>query len=152
MRTRVQAHVCYRLMYHVVWIPKYRYKVLVGDLQKYFEQVIRTRTKERYPDVDIEEMKIMVDHIHIVLTIPPKYAVSKVVGDMKRDSSRELRKRFEYLRRGRDGMWSIGYYVSSVGLDEARVKRYVEYQEEQDSGRQYAVWERETTGKAKRHP
>jgi putative transposase len=128
-------------MYHVVWIPKYRYKVLIKDLQKYFEDTIKSVCVERYPDVLVEEIKTMVDHVHIVIIIPPKYSVSNVVGDLKRNSSRELRKRFEYLRRGKDSLWSIGYYVSSVGLDEARIKKYVQYQEEQDSGRLKAVFD-----------
>lgn len=92
METRVQAYVCYRIEYHVVWIPKYRYKVLVKGGRE--------------------------------------YAVSKVIGDVKRESSRLLREKFEYLRRGRDGLWSIGYFVSIVGLDESRIRRYVEDQEE----------------------
>ena len=139
-------------MYHVVWIPKRRSNLLVKDLQNYFEKTIRTVTADRYPDVLIEEIHLMKDHIHIILVIPPKYSVSNVIGDIKRDSSRELRKKFEYLRRGRDSMWSIGYFVSSVGLDESRVRRYVQNQEKQESGQLKAVWDQEATGTAKRHP
>jgi len=142
MKTRVQAHVAYRLMYHIVWIPKYRYKILKGGVGKYCEEVIKTVTKDRYPDVVMEELKVMEDHIHMVVVIPPKYAISKVVGDIKRDSSRKMRREFEYIRRGRDAMWSIGYYVSSVGLDEGRVRRYVEYQKKQDTGQLEAVFEK----------
>ena len=143
METRVQAHVCYRLMYHIVWIPKYRYNLLIKDLEKYFEDTIKSVSADWYPDIEITELKIMSDHIHMVVIIPPKYSISNVIGDIKRHSSRELQKRFDYLRRGKEGMWSIGYYVSSVGLDEERIRKYVQYQEEQDSGRLKAVFEKE---------
>ena len=130
-------------MYHLVWIPKYIFKLLIKDLEKYFEETIKESAQEGYPDVVIEELKIMPDHIHMVAVIPPKYSISEVIGGVKRESSRRLRKKFEYLRRGKDGMWSIGYYVSTVGLDEERVRKYVQYQEEQDSGRLKAVFEKE---------
>ena len=141
METRVQAHTCYRVMYHLVWIPKYRYKLLIKDLEQYFVETIKNVAQDGYPDVTIEEIKVMPDHIHMIAVIPPKYSISEVVGAIKRDSSRHLRKEFAYLRRGKDGMWSIGYYVSTVGLDEGRVRKYVKYQEEQDSGRLKAVFE-----------
>ena len=152
MKTLVQSHAAYRLLYHVVWIPKYRMQILKGGVDKYCEKVIKTKTMERYPDVQIEEINIQEDHVYVLLIIPPKYAISKVLGDMKRDSSRELRKKFEYLKRGRDAMWSIGYFVSSVGLDEEKVKRYVKYQEKEDKGQRLAVWDDEATGRAERHP
>ena len=82
----------------------------------------------------IEELSVQSDHIHLVMTIPPKYAVSTVIGRMKQYTSKMLRIQFEYLGRYRDGMWSIGYFVSSVGLNEDMIKRYVKHQNEQDKG------------------
>ncbi|MFW5720163.1 MAG: IS200/IS605 family transposase [Candidatus Dojkabacteria bacterium] len=134
MKTRVQSHVAYQLLYHIVWIPKYRKKVLVPGVSSYLDKVIRTYLQDRYPDVVVEEMNVQVDHVHILLVVPPKYSVSKVVGDIKSNSSRLLRKKFEYLRRGSSSLWSVGYYVSSVGLDEQRIRKYVRYQENQDKG------------------
>ncbi|GAB4286892.1 MAG: hypothetical protein Kow0081_4800 [Candidatus Dojkabacteria bacterium] len=78
------------------------------------------------------------DHVHKVVVIHPKYAISRVIGAIKANSSKEMRKRFEYLRRN-PTMWSVGYFVSSVGLDEARIKRYVKHQEEQDKGQALLV-------------
>ena len=74
----------------------------------------------------------------MIVVIPPKYAISKVIGDMKSNTSKELRKNFEYLRRNRV-LWSIGYFVSSIGLDEEKIHKYVEYQEKQDKGRAQLV-------------
>ena len=148
METRVQSHVAYRLLYHIVWIPKWRNHLLIKDLQEYFEKVLRHVLAERYPDVLLEEISVLTDHVHVVMVIPPKYAISAVIGAVKSDSSRGLRKRFDYLRRGRKELWSTGYFVSSVGLDEERIRHYVQYQEQQDSGQLKAVWEKEATGKA----
>jgi putative transposase len=137
VKTLVQSHTAYQLLYHIVWIPKYRRKLLVEGVDKYLEEVMRTYLLERYPDVVIEELSIQVDHLHTMLIIPTKYSVSKVVGDIKSNTSKELRKKFDYLRRvSKDGMWSTGYFVSSVGLDEQRIRRYIQYQEEQDKGQE----------------
>ena len=80
---------------------------------------------------------IQVDHIHIVMIIPPKYAVSDVVARMKMRTSSELRKKFAWLRRrywGDNVVWSPGYFVSTVGVEMERILKYVEYQGRQDSG------------------
>src|SRR3989338_7098501 len=137
MKTRIQSHTAYRLSYHVVWIPKKRHNLMRG-VRKYCERVIKGVTSDRYEDVVIEDLNIQDDHIHMMVVIPPKYAISRVIGDIKRDSSRVIRQKFEHIRNGRDALWSIGYFVSSVGLDEARVRRYIRYQQEQDSGQQHA--------------
>jgi putative transposase len=152
MKTRVQSHVAYRLLYHIVWIPKYRKQILVEGVSKYCEKIIRTYLEERYPDVVVEELNVQIDHIHAMMVIPPKYAVSKIIGDVKSTSSRLMRREFLYLRRGTESMWSIGYYVSSVGLDEQRVREYIRYQEKQDKGQALLVAEHEPTGKAERRP
>ena len=83
-----------------------------------------------------------------MMVVPPKYSISKVVGDIKRASSRVMRKRFEHLRVGRETLWSIGYFVSSIGIDEKRVRNYIKYQQEQDSGQLKAAWDKGATGKA----
>ena len=147
MQTRVQAHVAYKLLYHVVWIPKYRHKLLKGGISKYLKKVFRGVLSENYEDVTIEEVNVMDDHVHLLLVIPPKYSISSVVGNIKRLSSKQMRQKFEYLQVRKGGMWSIGYYVSSVGLNEQMIKDYVKYQREQDSGQLKAVWDNDATGK-----
>ena len=138
MKTRVQSHTCYRLLFHIVWIPKKRHHLMRG-IQTYAAKVIKGVTSDRYDDVIIEELNVQEDHIHMMAVIPPKYSVSTVVGDIKRDSSRLLRQKFTHLKNQREALWSIGYFVSSVGLDEAQIRRYIRFQDEQDSGQQEAV-------------
>ena len=133
MKTRVQAHVAYRLIYHVIWITKFRKEVLISGVAEYTDKVIRSTTSDSYPDVVIEELNIRQDHIHMLAVIPPKYSISNIVRVIKSETSRKLRKEFEYLRKY-DSLWSIGYFVGSVGMDEQRIRSYVKYQEEQDKG------------------
>jgi putative transposase len=134
MKYRRQAHVVYKTKYHVVWIPKYRRKILVGGVGTYCEKVIRRVLTERYPDVVVEVMTIQPDYVHMMIEIPPKYAVSTVVGVMKGETSREMRKKFGYIGNA-NAMWSIGYFVSTVGANEGIIRRYIEEQEKQDTGR-----------------
>jgi len=77
-----------------------------------------------------------VDHVHLVVVIPPKYAVSAIVGTIKTNTSREIRQRFPWVKQGswRNEFWSIGFFSSTVGIDEAVIKRYVEFQEKVDTG------------------
>ena len=133
MEIRTQGHVAYKIQYHIVWIPKFRNKILVKGVAKYCEEVIRSSVRDRYPDVEIYDMNIQEEHIHMIVSIPPKYSISTVMKGIKSDSSRKLRKKFAYLGRKRS-VWSIGYFVSSVGVDERRIRRYVRYQEKQDKG------------------
>lgn len=108
MQVRTQAHAMYMLMYHIVWIPKYRRNLLVKGVDAYCEKVLRSFVQDQYPDVWIEELNIQSDHIHIVMTIPPKYAVSTVIGRMKQYASSKLRKEFEYLTRYRVDNGQLG--------------------------------------------
>ena len=133
METRTQAHVAYKIEYHIVWIPKFRRKILVKGVDQYCEKVIRSYILDRYPDVQIYEMNIQLDHIHMLVSIPPKYAISTIMRGIKSNSSREMRKEFEYLRRNK-ALWSIGYFVSSVGLNESNIRKYIIHQEKQDKG------------------
>ena len=89
------------------------------------------------PGCEIVKCNMQPDHLHIVMIIPPKYAVSNVVGKIKGMTSSELRKKFEWLKNQyyrENVIWSPGYFVSTVGVDEDKVLRYVEYQGRQDSG------------------
>ena len=133
MKIKLQAHVAYQTQYHVVWIPKYRRKVLISGVKQYLEKVFYSIVQERYPDVYISQLSIQPDHIHALIEIPPKYAVSTIIGYIKGKSSIQMRKQFEYLRRARV-MWSRGFFVSSVGVNESVIKKYIKYQEKQDLG------------------
>jgi putative transposase len=96
MKIKLSAHGAYHHQYHVVWIPKYRKKILKGELKQYLEKGLFDMTTF-HPDLEIETLSLQVDHIHLVIVIPPKYAVSNIVGKIKANTSREIRKRFPWL-------------------------------------------------------
>ncbi len=132
MAEKSLAHTKWDCVYHVVWIPKYRRRVMYGELRREIVEIIRELV-DREDGVEIVEGSACPDHIHLCLRIPPKYAVCKVVGRLKGRSSIMLHERHpEYGRAaGRDKtLWARGYYVSTVGLDEAKVESYIKKQEE----------------------
>lgn len=133
METKVQAHVAYQALYHIVWIPKYRRKVFVDGVKEYLEKTIQTLVIDRYPDVYVQELNVRIDHVHALIEIPPKYSVSSVVGYIKGVSAKKLRMHFEYLRHG-SSLWAEGYFMSTVGINEERIKKYIQYQEKQERG------------------
>jgi putative transposase len=120
----------------VVWIPKYRRKILNPGVKEYLERVWPKILKEM-PGVEIVEQNIQVDHIHTIMVIPPKYSVSEVIGRIKGKSAGRLRKKFAWLENvywKENIVWSPGYFVSTVGLNEQSIIKYVRWQAEQDSG------------------
>ena len=126
----------YRTEYHVVWIPKYRRKILNPGLRGYLSKVFPKILREM-PGVEIVEMSIQVDHIHAIVIIPPKYSVSEVIGRIKGQSASMLRKKFAWLEKAywkERVVWSPGYFVSTIGLNEQSIMRYVQWQKSQDSG------------------
>lgn len=123
-------------MYHIVWIPRYRYKVLVKGVDEYLMTKM-DEIRKNYPEIDYIERNIQPDHVHLVVSFPPKYSIAQVVQIIKQNTGRALKDKFEFLRQryyGRGGIWSAGYFVSTVGLDEEMIKRYVRYQEQEDLG------------------
>ena len=129
----VQAHVAYRLSYHMVWIPKYRWKILKPGVASYLEKILETYLADTMPDVQIEEFNAQIDHVHMLVIIPPKYAISTIVQKLKAHSAFKLKKKFDYLK-ARPAVWSTGYFVSSVGIDEHAIKKYIRFQEKHDTG------------------
>lgn len=135
MEIRYSAHGAYHHQYHIVWIPKYRKKILKGELKKFIEKWLFD-IKHYHPEIEIKRYVTQEDHIHLVIIIPPKYSVSAIVGKIKSNTSREVKKEFEWLRKiywGSD-FWSLGFFSSTVGIDEEVIKRYVEFQEKMDKG------------------
>jgi putative transposase len=135
MKVRFSAHGAYHHQYHIVWIPKYRKKVLKGELKKIVESKLFD-IQGYHPDIEIEKFSIQEDHIHLVITIPPKYSVSSIVGKIKANTSREIRLHFAWIKKiyWREEFWSPGYFSSTVGITEEVIKRYVEFQEKVDKG------------------
>ncbi len=126
-----QAHVVYQCSYHVVWCPKYRFRILDGTVGKYVEGRIRAICE--WKDCGIEELKVMTDHVHLVVNVPPKISISELMGFLKGKTAIGIFKNFKHLRRKPywgNHFWSRGYCVTTVGLDEEKIRRYVRYQEE----------------------
>ena len=123
-------------MYHIVWIPRYRYKVLVEGVREYL-LIKLDEVRRLYPEIEYIERNVQEDHVHLVVSFPPRHSITKVVQIMKANTGRALKEKFEFLKKrywGSGGMWSTGYFVSTVGLDEEMIKRYVKYQEDEDLG------------------
>ena len=136
MENRLSGHSVYRTEYHVVWIPKYRRRILNTGVKEYLKR-LWPKILKGIPGVEIVEQNIQVDHIHTIMIIPPKYSVSDVIGIIKGQSASSLRKKFTWLEKvywKENIVWSAGYFVSTVGLNEEQIIKYVKWQESQDSG------------------
>lgn len=130
MRTMHLNHSTYKLQYHIVWGTKYRYKWLkqyvLTELRASFKATIK-----KYPTLHIFENNSDQDHVHIQMEIPPNVAISDAVAVLKRDSSIHLQKKFQFIKDmylDKDGIWQVGYFVSSIGLNEAQIRKYIEHQ------------------------
>jgi putative transposase len=130
---RKLAHSLYECKYHIVFCPKYRYKLLQGDVAKYVSQQVY-RLSDQKDGIEILEVNVQVDHVHMVVTIPPKYAVSQYMGFLKGKMALRLFDRYPELRKRYWGqhVWSRGYCVSTVGLDEEQIRKYVKWQIEKE--------------------
>ena len=138
MKYHISGHGTYHLEYHIVWVCKYRRRILKPGVTQYLEKVLRGLLRSM-PGVAFEAIGFNLDHVHVVMQIPPKYAVADVVAQLKSQSAGILRKKFSWLAKvywKENVVWSPGYFASSVGVDESTIKRYVQYQGRQDSGQQ----------------
>ena len=126
------SHSKWDCKYHVVFIPKYRKKALFAELRRHLGSVFRTLAEQK--ESRIEEGHLMPDHVHMLISIPPKYAVAHVVGFMKGKSAIHIARTFMDRRRNFVGQhfWARGYFVSTVGRDEAVIRRYIREQEAED--------------------
>ena len=125
-------HTKWECKYHVVFIPKCRRKVLYKELRPHLGAVFRSLTEQK--ECRVEEGHLMPDHVHMLLSVPPKYAVSQVVGYIKGKSAIHLARTYGGRRRNFVGQhfWARGYFVSTVGRDEAAVRAYIQNQEQED--------------------
>ena len=129
---RSLSHAKWECKYHVVFIPKYRKKAVYGQLRKSLGKVFRTLAEQR--ESYIEEGHLMPDHVHIMISIPPKHAVAQVVGYIKGKSAIHIARTYTRRRRNFVGQhfWARGYFVTTVGRDEAAVREYIRNQERED--------------------
>lgn len=141
MEYRKQNHCVYYCEYHLVFATKYRRKVFNDGIMAYMKERLK-EIQEHYPEIDILEINHDKDHIHTLVVIPPKMPVSQVVRIIKSNTSRDLKKKFPFLKDvywGTDGIWSDGYFVSTVGVNADIIRKYIELQGKNDSGQAQLV-------------
>ncbi len=131
-----QSQVKWYCRYHVVIVPKYRKKVIYGSLRQRIGGILRRLCEQQ--KIDVVEGHAMLDHVHLCLSIPPKYSVAHTVGFIKGKSAIRIHREFLGRQRATPGFhfWSRGYCVSTVGLDEQTVREYIRHQEEEDEKRE----------------
>jgi putative transposase len=126
------AHTRWDCKYHVVFIPKRRKKAIFGGLRRHLGEIFRELAKHK--ESEVVEGHLMPDHVHMCLSVPPKYSVSHVVGYIKGKSAIAIARRFGGRARNFTGevFWARGYFVTTVGLDEEMVRAYIRNQEQED--------------------
>ena len=136
MEYKRQSNCIYHCNYHIVIVTKYRREILNDGILGYIKECLK-RMVEYYPDIEILKMNHDRDHIHLLVSIPPKIKVGKVVGIIKSNTARDMKKKFPFLREvywGTESIWSGGYFVSTVGVNEEIIARYIELQGQEDAG------------------
>jgi putative transposase len=137
MRTQNLSHCVYQHQYHLVWGTKYRRKFLKeyvkADLTESFFGTVK-----RHPTLHIFTLNVDNDHLHLQIEIPPDMPVCEVVQLLKQNSSRALKKRFAFIRRMyiENSIWSVGYFSSTIGVNEEQIRRYIEYQGQKEKPEQ----------------
>jgi putative transposase len=128
-----QSHVVYQCSYHIVWCPKYRFRILKGQVGKYIENRIRELCE--WKKVEILELNVLEDHVHMIAAVPPRVSISELMGILKGKTAISLFKSFPVMKKKPywgNHFWSRGYCVTTIGLDEEKIRRYVKYQEENE--------------------
>jgi putative transposase len=141
-----QAHVVYQCSYHIVWCPKYRFRILKGDIGEMIEEKIRELCD--WKKAEIMELNVREDHVHMVVSIPPKVAIAELLGLLKGKTAIRIFKSHQGLKQKPywgNHFWSRGYCVTTLGLDEEKIRRYVKYQEEnerreEDAAQQFGLF------------
>ena len=125
-------HSKWECKYHIVFIPKYRKKQLYGELRRYLGEVFQKLARQK--ECEIEEGHLQPDHVHMLISIPPKYSVSQVIGYIKGKSAIHIARQYGKVKRNFVGQsfWARGYFVSTVGRDEEVVREYIRHQEVED--------------------
>ena len=130
---RKQSHVIFKCDYHIVWVPKYRLRVLKGDIKDLVESDINKLCE--WKGCEVIELNVQDDHIHLLVSIPPKVSISYLMGVLKGKIAIKLFKSYPKMRTKPywgNHFWARGYFVSTVGLDEEMIKKYVKHQEKEE--------------------
>ena len=132
-RFRKLSHALWHCQYHLVWVSKYRYDLLKGDIAEEIRKCIHIFCHQE--GCEIKELSIQNTHVHLVVMVPPKVSISRLMGILKGRTAIRLFKRFEYLKEKPywgNHFWSRGYCVDTVGLDEDMIRKYVKYQHKKE--------------------
>ena len=135
MELRRQSNCVYHCNYHLVIATKYRRKIFNDGVHEYMRACL-SEIGEWYPEISILEINHDVDHVHMLISIPPKMSVGEVVRIIKINTTRHLKKQFPFISKvyhGSKGIWSDGYFVSTVGVNESVIRKYIEHQGKEDS-------------------
>ena len=127
------SHVIYKCDYHIVWVPKYRLRILKGDIKNLVEDDIKKLCE--WKKCEVVELNVQEDHIHLLVSVPPKISISYLMGVLKGKIAIKLFKSYPKLKKKPywcNHFWARGYFVSTVGLDEEMIKKYVKYQEKEE--------------------
>ena len=129
---RSLRHTKWECKYHVVFIPKYRKKLIYGGIRRHLGEILRRLAEQR--ESRVEEGHLMPDHVHMLISIPPKHSVAQVVGYIKGKSAIHIAREFAGRKRNFVGQhfWARGYFVSTVGRDETVIREYIQQQERED--------------------
>ena len=132
-RFRKLSQSIWHCQYHIVFVPKYRYKILVGEVAKETERCIRAFVDQQ--GGSIIELNVQLDHVHLLVMVPPKISISNFVGTLKGRTAIRIFNKFKKLKNKPywgNHFWSRGYCVDTVGLDAEMIRKYVQYQDRQD--------------------
>jgi putative transposase len=137
MRILSLNHCTYQHQYHLVWITKFRRQWITPYVKAYLLETLY-KTEGHHPTVKILTVNTDKDHIHLQVEIPPDVAVSKVVQALKTNSSREIRKKYAFIRRMylSESIWAVGYFSSTIGINEKQIHAYIEHQGQEELPRQ----------------
>ena len=128
-----QSHVVYKCDYHIVWVPKYRLRILTGEVGNLVNQDIRKLSE--WLGCEVMELNVQADHVHVLVSIPPKVSVSTYMGTIKGKIAIKMFKSYPKLKKKPywgNHFWARGYFVNTVGVNEEMIKKYVKYQEEEE--------------------
>ena len=132
-RFKKMSHSIWHCSYHIIWTPKYRYRILNGKVKREVESCIRNFASQK--GCIVEELNVQEDHVHLLVLVPPKISISNIVGILKGRTAIRVFQKFPKLKQKLywgNHFWSKGYCVDTVGLNEEMIRKYVKYQEGKD--------------------
>ena len=132
-RFRKLSHTIWHCQYHIIWVPKYRYRVLQGEIAEEVDAAVRGYVDRM--EGEVLELSVQVDHVHLQVMVPPKVSISKFMGTIKGRTAIQILNRHKKLKKKPywgNHFWSRGYCVDTIGLDEESVRKYVRYQEKRE--------------------